>query len=172
MSVIRPLIMAALLVAPTFHAQSYDVLISVTGNLTGNTCTVAADSLTLNVPLGTIGLKQFTTTAGVSQLASPFTLTLEECGQQFAGVKIKFSGTPDDNNPQLIKLAEGGAQGVAVELLDKDSAPVPLDKPTSLYGVTGDTRVQMTFYARLAATGAPLSAGDVSAIATWTTEYQ
>jgi len=79
MSVIRPLIMAALLVAPTFHAQSYDVLISVTGNLTGNTCTVAADSLTLNVPLGTIGLKQFTTTAGVSQLASPFTLTLEEC---------------------------------------------------------------------------------------------
>jgi len=30
----------------------------------------------------------------------------------------------------------------------------------------------MTFYARLAATGAPVNAGDVSAVATWTTEYQ
>jgi type 1 fimbria pilin len=29
----------------------------------------------------------------------------------------------------------------------------------------------MTFYAQLVATATPVSAGDVSALATWTTEY-
>lgn len=172
MSVIRQAVAIALLVTPAFSAQSYDVLVSVTGNLIGNTCTVAVDSLTQDVPLGTVGLKQFTTAAGVSQVKTPFTLTLEACGPLFTGVKIRFSGAPDADNPQLIKVADGGAKGVGVELLDNTSAAVPLDKPTSVYGTPGDTGVHMTFYARLAATGAPLSAGDVSAVATWTTEYQ
>ena len=172
MSVIRRAMAIALLAAPAFNAKSYDVLVSVTGNLIGNTCTVAADSLTQNVPLGTVGLKQFTTAAGVSQVKTPFTLTLEACGPLFSGVKIRFSGTPDADNPQLIKTADGGAKGVGVELLDINNTSVSLDKPTDTYGTTGDKDVHMTFYARLAATGAPLSAGDVSAVATWTTEYQ
>lgn len=43
--------------------RGYDVLVSVTGNLIGNTCVVAADSLEKNVPLGTIGIKQFSKAA-------------------------------------------------------------------------------------------------------------
>ena len=156
----------------TFPVRGYDVLVSVTGNLIGNTCVVAADSKEQDVPLGTIGIKQFPRAGAVSNIKTPFTLTLEACGPTFAGVKIRFSGTPDDENPQLLKVADGGATGVAVQILDKDSVLIPLDTQTAAYGAAGDDSVKMTFYARLAATGAPVNAGDVSAVATWTTEYQ
>ncbi len=147
-------------------ARGYDVLVSVTGNVIGNTCIVSEDSKEQNVPLGTLGVKQFSEAGAVSNIKTPFTLTLEACGPTFAGVKIRFSGTPDDENPQLLKVADGGATGVAVQILDKDSVLIPLDTQTAAYGAAGDDSVKMTFYARLAATGAPVNAGDVSAVAT------
>ena len=156
----------------TFPVRGYDVLVSVTGNLIGNTCVVAADSKEQDVPLGTIGIKQFPRAGAVSNIKTPFTLTLEACGPTFAGVKVRFSGTPDDENPQLLKVADGGATGVAVQILDKDGGLIPLDPQTTARGTPGDDSVEMTFYARLATTGAPVNAGDVSAFATWTTEYQ
>ncbi len=156
----------------TFPVRGYDVLVSVTGNLIGNTCVVAADSKEQDVPLGTIGIKQFPRAGAVSNIKTPFTIRLEACGPTFAGVKIRFSGTPDNDNPQLVKIADGGATGVAVQILDKDGVLIPLDTQTTARGTPGDDSVEMTFYARLAATGTPVNAGDVSAFATWTTEYQ
>jgi type 1 fimbria pilin len=156
----------------TLPVRGYDVLVSVTGNLIGNTCVVAAGSKEQEVPLGTIGIKQFPRAGAVSNIKTPFTIRLEACGPTFAGVKIRFSGTPDDDDPQLVKIADGGATGVAVQILDKDSAPIPLNTQTPAWGTPGDDSVEVTFYARLAATGAPVNPGDVSAFATWTTEYQ
>ncbi|HHG8625440.1 TPA: fimbrial protein [Raoultella ornithinolytica] len=162
----------ALFVVLTVPAYGYDVLVSVSGHLIGNTCIVSADSKEQSVPLGTIGIKQFREAGAVNNIKSAFTLKLEECGPTFTGAKIRFSGTPDELNPQLIKVADGGATGVAVQILDKDGIQVPLESQTTAYGVSGDESVQMTFYARLVATGAAVNTGEVSAFATWTTEYQ
>lgn len=172
MSVMFRITCTALLMVFTVPVRGYDVMVSVTGNLIGNTCIVALDSLEQTVPLGTISIKQFKETGAVSNIKTPFILTLEECGPTFAGVKIRFSGTPDSDNSHLVKIADGGATGVAVQILDKDSVLIPLNTQTNAYGASGDERVKMTFYARLAATGASVNAGDVSAVATWTTEYQ
>ena len=161
-----------LLMVITVPARGYDVLVSVTGNVIGNTCIVSEDSKEQNVPLGTLGVKQFSEAGAVSNIKTPFTIRLEACGPTFAGVKIRFSGTPDNDNPQLVKITDGGATGVAVQILDKDGGLIPLDTQTTARGTPGDDSVEMTFYARLAATGAPVNAGDVSAFATWTTEYQ
>ena len=161
----------ALLMAFTVPVRGYDVLVSVTGNLIGNTCVVAADSKEQDVPLGTIGIKQFPRAGSVSNIKTPFTIRLEACGPTFAGVKIRFSGTPDNDNPQLVKIADGGATGVAVQILNKESGLIPLNTQTAAYGMAGDDSVQMTFYAQLVATSTPVSAGEVSALATWTTEY-
>ena len=161
----------ALLLVFALPVRGYDVLVSVTGNVIGNTCVVAEGSEVQNVPLGTIGIKQFNRAGAVSNIKTPFTLRLEACGPTFAGVKIRFSGTPDDDNPQLLKIADGGATGVAVQILNKESGLIPLNTHTAAYGMAGDDSVQMTFYAQLVATGASVSAGDVSAFATWTTEY-
>ena len=172
MSVTNHLVCIALFFACSLPVRGYDVLVSVKGNLIANTCVVAADSLEKNVPLGDIGIRQFSKAGAVSHIKTPFTLTLEACGPTFSGVKIRFNGTTDDSDPRLIKVAEGGATGVAVQILDKDGALVPLDTQTIAYGVKGSDSVQINFYARLIATGAEVNAGNVSAIATWTTEYQ
>lgn len=172
MSVTLRMTSIVLLLFFTLPVRGYDVLVSVTGNLIGNTCVVAAGSKEQEVPLGTIGIKQFPRAGAVSNIKTPFTIRLEACGPTFAGVKIRFSGTPDDDDPQLVKIADGGATGVAVQILDKDSALIPLNTQTPAWGTPGDDSVEVTFYARLAATGAPVNPGDVSAFATWTTEYQ
>ena len=172
MSVTLRMASIVLLLFFTLPVRGYDVLVSVTGNLIGNTCVVAAGSKEQEVPLGTIGIKQFPRAGAVSNIKTPFTIRLEACGPTFAGVKIRFSGTPDDDDPQLVKIADGGATGVAVQILDKDSALIPLNTQTTAWGTPGDDSVEVTFYARLAATGAPVNTGDVSAFATWTTEYQ
>lgn len=171
MSVTVRLAGLVLLLVCTLPVRGYDVLVSVTGNLIANTCVVAADSLEKNVPLGDIGTRQLSKAGSVSHIKTPFTLTLEECGPTFSGVKIRFSGTPDEVDPRLIKVAEGGATGVAVQILDREGALVPLDIPTPAFGETGNHSVKMHFYARLAATGHDVNAGNVSATATWTTEY-
>ncbi|KLP54102.1 oxidoreductase [Enterobacter genomosp. O] len=172
MSVTLRMTSIVLLLFFTLPVRGYDVLVSVTGNLIGNTCVVAAGSKEQEVPLGTIGIKQFPRAGAVSNIKTPFTIRLEACGPTFAGVKIRFSGTPDDDDPQLVKIADGGATGVAVQILDKESALIPLNTQTPAWGTPGDDSVEVTFYARLAATGAPVNPGDVSAFATWTTEYQ
>jgi type 1 fimbria pilin len=172
MSVTNRLVCIALFLACSLPVRGYDVLVSVKGNLIANTCVVAADSLEKNVPLGDIGTRQLSKPGAVSNIKSPFTLTLEACGPTFSGVKIRFSGTPDDTDPRLIKVAGGGATGVAVQILDKDGALVPLDTQTTAYGAEGNDSVQINFYARLIATSTEVNAGIVSAIATWTTEYQ
>ncbi len=153
-------------------ASAYDVLVSVTGKLYGNTCIVSSDSKEITVPLGDIGTRQFLVTGEVSNIKTPFIINLENCGPTFSGVKIQFTSTPDTDNLQLIKLEDGGATGVAVQLLDKDSKLIPINTQTTAYGVAGSETVSMKFFARLAATGAPVTPGAVSALATWVLEYQ
>ena len=151
---------------------AYDVLVSVTGKLIGNTCTVSTDSKMQTVPLGNIGTKQFGVGQGISNIKTPFFINLEECGPTFTGVKVRFVGTPDSPRTDLIKIDDGGASGVAVELLNKAEEPLALNTQTEVQGTPGAENVQMKFYARLAATGFPVSPGPVSAIATWVLEYQ
>ena len=173
MSVNRPFsvfLMLALFLSG--NASAYDVLVSVTGKIIGNTCVVSADSKEVNVPLGTIGTRQFLAAGDVSNIKTPFALNLEECGPTFAGAKVRFTGTPDTTNTQLLKVDDGGATGVAVELLDSNSKLIPLDTQTEAYGTAGSETVEMKFFARLTATGETVTPGDVSAIATWLVEYQ
>lgn len=151
---------------------AYDVLVSVSANFIGNTCVLSAESKDLTVPLGTIGTRQFVNAGDVSNISAPFSLKLEECGPTFTGVKLRFNATPDTDNPQLIRLAEGGASGIGVQLLDSQREIIPPGVLTQTYGNAGSESVELQFYARLAATGSPVVPGTVAATATWIMEYQ
>lgn len=173
MSVNRPFSLFLLLTLLTSgSACAYDVLVSVTGRIVGNTCVISADSKEVNVPLGNIGTRQLMAVGDVSNIKTPFALNLEDCGPMFAGVKVRFTGTPEATNTQLLKVDDGGAAGVAVELLDSNSKPLALDTQTNANGTAGSDTVEMNFYARLIATEATVTPGDVSAIATWLVEYE
>lgn len=153
-------------------AWGYDVLITVTGSITGNTCDITAAAKNQTVPLGTIGSGQFLSTGSLSNVKSWFTLGLENCGPTFTGAKIRFTGTPDPTNAQWLKTASGGASGIALALFDAEDHPVPLNTQTRVYGQAGASNVEMNFYARMIATDSSVGIGNVSATATWLVEYQ
>jgi type 1 fimbria pilin len=151
-------------------ALAYDTQIAVTGNLIGNSCTVTADSRNINVQLGAIGTRQLSAAGSLSDKI-PFIIKLEECAATFTGVKISFTATPDPDNPQLIKV-NGDAGGVAIQLMDEKQNPLALGTQTEAYGLTGNNSVALKFYASLIAKQTTVSAGTVSATATWVMEYQ
>ncbi|QHM70231.1 fimbrial protein [Mixta intestinalis] len=173
MSLSRQIIFSGLLFcALPYRVQAYDTMISASGNIVGNGCTIATDSKNLNVPLGEIGMRNFTISGNRISPAKSFFINLEDCSSTFRGVRVLFIATPDPHNPQYIKVDEGGASGVAIQLLDKNEDPVALNTHTPTYGLTGEDTVQIKFYARLIATEAQVNAGAVSAVATWMLEYQ
>lgn len=163
---------AALVGLISTPVSAYDVLVSVTGSIYGNTCTVSADSKEITVPLGTVATRQFGANGAASNVKTPFSINLEDCGPTFSGVKISFTGTPDASNPELLKTEGNGATGVAVQLLDNRSTAIPLGTSTEAYGSAGAETVQMKFFARLVANGETVNPGSVSAVATWVMEYQ
>lgn len=151
-------------------ALAYDTLITVTGNLIGNSCTVTADSRNITVHFDEVGTHQLSAAGGLSEKI-PFIIKLEECAPTFTGVKVSFSATPDADNPQLIKV-NGDASGVAIQLTDEKQNPLALGTQTEAYGLTGNNSVEIKFYASLIAKQATVSAGTLSATATWVLEYQ
>ncbi|MFD1801668.1 fimbrial protein [Mixta tenebrionis] len=173
MSLSRQLLFAGLLLgALPGYVQAYDTLITASGNIVGNGCTIAADSKNIHVPLGEIGMRNFTTSGSRVSPGKSFVINLEECSSTFRGVRVRFIATPDQKNPQYIKVDEGGASGVAIQLLDRNENPVALNTLTPAYELTEDDSVQIKFYARMVATETTVNAGAVSAVATWMLEYQ
>lgn len=152
-------------------AKSYDVFLSVTGVISGNTCTIASESKNIYIPLGNISNRQFLNVGDVSQTKTSFTIRLEECGPTFEGAKITFSGIADDNDSQYLKIDDGEASGIAVAIMDNKNEVIALNSTTSIYGLANQQSLDILFYARLVATKIPVTAGKVAATATYTVEY-
>ncbi|MTD41134.1 fimbrial protein [Erwinia sp. CPCC 100877] len=163
---------AATLLLFSGYASAYDVLVSVTGSIFGNTCTVAANSENISVDLGTTATNQFRGVGDVGNHIIPFTIYLEDCGPVFNGVRISFSASPDDNNSDVVKNSAGDASGVGIQLLDDQKKPLALNAFTPVYGANQNSSVEMRFYARPIATQQSVTAGTISATATYTLEYQ
>lgn len=163
---------AALLLLFSSGAAAYDVLVSITGNITGNTCTVAVNSKNIEVDLGITAINQFRNPGDTGNFIAPFTIYLEECGPGFTGVRVMFSATPDDGNNDVVKNSAGDATGLGIQLLDAQKKPLALNSPSPIYGMAQDSSVAMTFYARPIATQQSVAPGTISATATYTLEYQ
>jgi type 1 fimbria pilin len=154
------------------YVSAYDVLVSVTGSIIGNTCTVAGNSENISVDLGVVATNQFRGIGDVGNRLSPFTIYLEDCGPTFNGVRVSFSAPPDDSNSDVVKSSAGDASGVGIQLLDHQKNPLALNAFSPIYGAGQDSRVEMHFYARLIATQQSVTVGTLSATATYTLEYQ
>ena len=151
--------------------QECDTRISVTGNLIGNSCTIVAGGEHLEVDLGKISGQQLAP-PGSTGPKIPFFIRLEECSPTFTGVTVRFTGTPDENHPELLKV-QGGAGGVAISLfMENMKNIIALNTQTGPYTLTGSDSVEIKFYATLTANGDTISAGPVNATATWILEYQ
>lgn len=137
-------------------------------------CTIAVDPTVVTLPpVTTSTFTSVGTTAG----AMPFQIKLTNCptGNQL-GITLSTSNpytAPGVNGVILNTAATQPVGGVGVQLLDANNNNNPVTFGTAIpEGQISGATVNLPFVARYYQTGAPVTAGNVTAVATYTLNYQ
>jgi P pilus assembly protein, pilin FimA len=154
-------------------ANAADGTINFTGSITDAACTVDSNSASQNVNLGTVSSKVF---GAVGATASPtnFTIKLTSCPSTVTGASVKFDGTSDTTNTQLLKLASAStAKGVGVAIYEKDASTlVPMHSQSSRQTIdSAQTTNTLAFVAKYMSTADAVTAGTANASTDFTIVY-
>ncbi len=172
--VILPL--ASVMIASSFQAVSAaNGTVNFTGEIVQSTCTVVSADQTKTVVLGKYPTSAFPKT-GATSGAKAFTISLEKC--EAGDYTLRFDGNTPTGNPDLLAVT-GGAKGVGVEILDNNSAIVPITQdvvaPASVtIAATGASPGTATFNlrARYRSFQDVVTAGQANSNATFTIQYK
>jgi major type 1 subunit fimbrin (pilin) len=172
--VILPL--TGLIVASSFQAaNAANGTVNFTGEIVQSTCTVASADQTKTVVLGKYPTSAFPKT-GATSGAKAFTISLEKC--EAGDYTLRFDGNTPTGNPGLLAVT-GGATGVGVEILDNNSAIIPITQdvaaPASVtIAANGASPGIATFNlrARYRSFQDVVTAGQANSNATFTIQYK
>ncbi|WP_425524993.1 MULTISPECIES: type 1 fimbrial adaptor subunit FimF [Klebsiella] len=172
----RVCLLSVLLSLGIANAFAADSTITISGYVKDNACAVAGESKDFIVDLMDNATKQFHA-VGATTPAVPFRIVLSPCGSSVTAVKVGFTGVANSDNTSLLKLdaSTSAAAGMGVQILDSRQTMLPLNSASSTIPWTTLAPSQtntLNFYARLMATQVPVTAGHVSATATFTLEFQ
>lgn len=172
MKIINTVLFFCGLLGGVIPAIAHDGVIAISGSFRSNTCVLAQDDKDISVPFDNVQASYFTQT-GDSSPAVEFIIHLENCGADVTNVNVTFSGVPDDQNPQLLRIDSdaNAATGLGVAILDQNKQLISLDQPTVSYALTTGN-VPLIFYAQLRSTTENVGAGDIHASATFTFHYE
>lgn len=148
-----------------------------TVNFHGSVVTTACaiSSTDINVELGEIRAASLKTAGSEAATAKNFSIVLQGCDSKTStGVAVTFSGSADSNDPTSLAVGSNGgastAQNVAIRLFDENGTQVKLGVAS---GVTtlrdGDNT--LNFSAKYYSSKGDATAGDASAVATYTLTY-
>ena len=93
-----------------------------------------------------------------------FELNLGSSCSAAGTVKTTFSGTADTTKPDALKV-EGGATGVAIQILDQSGAVIPLGQESTSSQPTASTATKLTYFARYISTATTVAAGTANGTA-------
>lgn len=174
----KKLLVMTLLAGASFtsmvHAVDGQGTLAITGEIIEAGCNIDSGSKDIKVLMGKISKTAFTQahdTAG----AKPFEIKLTNCPSGITGASIRFSGTPDTKNKQVLGVTAGSgtAIGVGIGLYGADGTTlIPLGDNSPVQTKVG-TAVTFSFYAKYIATAAlaGITAGKADANATFTIVY-
>lgn len=133
-------------------------------------CVIAVDPTTVTLP--TVATSAFAG-AGATPGTTAFQISLTNCptGNQLS-ITLN-TGSPQPGTTSVIQntAATGPATGVGVQLLDGAGNPITFGNPIPEGSIPGAT-VNLPFAARYYQTGAAVTPGAVTAVATYTLTYQ
>ncbi|EOV8837972.1 fimbrial protein [Cronobacter dublinensis] len=158
----------------TAFAASGEGQVNFTGEILDSACEVVnSQSSPLVVNLGKIAKTAFT---GVGSTTNPtsFVLQLKNCPETVTKASIKFGGTTDADNANVLALTggTGAASGVGIQLLDSSNEPLNLYTASADYTLENGTATNsLAFGARYIQTGASVTAGTANGSSTFTVEY-
>lgn len=153
-------------------ASAADGTINFIGNITDTACQVTTANATQDVTLGNVAASAFTG-AGDSAAATRFTIKVSSCPSAVTAASIRFDGTPDSNNNQILALSSGQtATNVGVGIYESDSATlIGLQKDSAAQTLAAGEN-ELSFVAKYVATASGVTSGTANASATFTITYQ
>ncbi|OLY73125.1 pilus assembly protein [Pseudomonas sp. ATCC PTA-122608] len=156
-------------------ASAANGTVSFTGEIVQSTCAVVSADQTKTVVLGKYPTSAFPK-SGATSGAKAFSISLEKC--EAGDYTLRFDGNTPTGNPNLLAVT-GGATGVGVEILDNNSAIVPITQdvvaPASVtVAATGASPGTAVFNlrARYKSYQDAVTAGQANSNATFTIQYK
>ncbi|WP_417313522.1 fimbrial protein [Enterobacter sp.] len=178
---------AALLPAGTALAASTSGgTLNFSGKVVTSACAISAGSANIDVDMGEVRTATLAAAGSEASTAKAFAITLEECEIADTSastetnpiaattVAVTFTGTPDNADANSLAVgANGGAnsaQHVAIRLYDEQGNVVKLGEPAAAIPLRKGENT-LNFSAKYYSPEGNATAGDASAVATYTVTY-
>lgn len=131
----------------------------------------SVDTPTINVPLGDHLTTEFT---GVDYATESKDIPITLNCQANAQITATINATADKNTTQngAIKLDNGGASGIAVQIVNKKGNGIKINKAIAVDTTTAEGEYNFTWQARYLQTDSVVTTGDANASATITLSYE
>ncbi|HEX4503365.1 MAG TPA: fimbrial protein [Scandinavium sp.] len=156
------------------HAFASAGTVNFTGEILDAACDVDVASKDQTVVLGTFNKSEFAA-AGDITAATKFNIVLKNCPDTVKTAVIRFDGTPETTNSDLLAIDssdEDAAAGVAIHLMTADKASLPLHGSNSYsYKLSSTAANTLDFYAQYQSTVAAVTAGTANAVANFSVVY-
>ena len=148
--------------------------VNFVGNILDTACEVDVASQNQQVNLGNFYKSEFPN-SGTKAAAKDFNIVLKNCPTTVTSTKVRFDGTPDLTNPNLLAIdtsASSAASGVAINLMTADKVDLPLHGENSYNYVLSSTQDNtLKFYAQYISTTASVTPGTANSVANFSIVY-
>ncbi|MDO2455483.1 fimbrial protein [Enterobacter asburiae] len=178
---------AALLPAGTaLAAGTSGGTVNFNGKVVTSACAISAGSANIDVDMGEVRTATLATAGSEASTAKAFAITLEDCEIADTSastdenpiaattVAVTFTGTPDTSDVNSLSVGANGsansAQNVAIRLYDEQGNVVKLGEPASAIPLRKGANT-LNFSAKYYSPKGGATAGDASAVATYTVTY-
>jgi len=178
---------AALLPAGTaLAAGTSGGTVNFSGKVVTSACAISAGSANIDVDMGEVRTATLATAGSEASTAKAFAITLEDCEIADTSastdenpiaattVAVTFTGTPDTSDVNSLSVGANGsansAQNVAIRLYDEQGNVVKLGEPDSAIPLRKGANT-LNFSAKYYSPKGGATAGDASAVATYTVTY-
>lgn len=160
-------------VAGIFPAKASESTLTISGDVVASVCEV---TFTKKITIGSFSGKDFPS-VGSNSAFKAMNINLSNCYSKLASVSVKFSGTPDADNPVLLALSETEtgttlATGIGIELLDNGGKTIPFNKSESKTFPLDEGENTLSFLLRYKSTKYPVTPGDATAVLFFDLSYQ
>ena len=178
---------AALLPAGTaLAAGTSGGTVNFSGKVVTSACAISAGSANIDVDMGEVRTATLKTAGSVASTAKAFAITLEDCEIADTSasteenpipattVAVTFTGTPDNADADSLAVGSNGssasAQNVAIRLYDEQGNVVRLGEAAAPVVLRSGSNT-LNFSAKYYSPQGNATAGDASAVATYTVTY-
>lgn len=167
------LLVLSFLSASVSSVYAADGTVNFTGSVLDPACTATAT--TASVAMGAIS-KSALSSVGATSQGKTVTITLSACPAAATSATITFSGTPDSDNSQLLKLTAGSensaASGIGIALYESNGTTlIPPNTASASKTLSTEANTAFNFIAKYMATKAAITGGDANSSTSFTINY-